>query len=389
MVNPDGVNLVQNGINSVQNPNAVSKIKINNVDSQGYSSWKANINGIDLNRNYPDIWYVNSSVQVPASSNFKGYTPLSEPETKAIANFLNTNMCWANISFHTQGEGVYGWNDANIRFYPQLSAMVSHIIKDSGLKKMSDTTETKYGNFANYARKTYLKPTLTVELCQAVGPYPYPAVYFSKVWTPAENICLIVAEEVMKMQDQDYRVYQNDRFLQAFCDKQYALAFARKWTNAKVLFVKDVKETITTISPITIGIVVNDKSTTMQAYRLDDSSYIKLRDLAVTLSSTEKQFEVGYNNINNAIMLTSGSVYTVVGGELAANGSMMSESVRDSTIAIYLNDSNINLQAYNIGGSNYFELQALTTALNLGVTFDSTSRVISFNRALLPAEILQ
>lgn len=242
MVNPDGVNLVQNGIYTVKNYDAVSKIAINNSESLGYHSWKANINGVDLNRNYPNNWYVNRPVTAPASSLFKGYSPLSEPETEAIMDFLNSNMCWAYLSFHSQGEGIYGWNDRNAGYYPQLNSMVSRIINASGFKKLTDTADTDYGTFGDTVRETFLKPTLTMELCKYVGSYPYPNEDFDKVWMPAKSICLIVAEEVMKMQPQDYMVYQNDKFLHAFCEEGYALAYAKKWSDSEVLFVKETNE---------------------------------------------------------------------------------------------------------------------------------------------------
>lgn len=50
MVNPDGVNLVLNGIDSVQNPKKAKSIQMTN---KSYMAWKSNINGVDLNRNYP------------------------------------------------------------------------------------------------------------------------------------------------------------------------------------------------------------------------------------------------------------------------------------------------------------------------------------------------
>ena len=41
MVNPDGVNLVQNGIGAVENPDAVSAMKITEGRENGYRAWKA------------------------------------------------------------------------------------------------------------------------------------------------------------------------------------------------------------------------------------------------------------------------------------------------------------------------------------------------------------
>jgi len=152
-------------------------------------------------------------------------------------------MCWAFISFHTSGEGLYGWDDGNAGFYPQLHSMVTRIIASSGFKKLVDTAETSYGTFAGYVRKTYLKPTLTVELCKYIKVHPYPDEDFDSVWKPAKNICLIVGEEVMKMEEQAYQVYQNDTFLHAFYDERYALAFAKKWANSKVIYVESTADT--------------------------------------------------------------------------------------------------------------------------------------------------
>ncbi|HYE68968.1 MAG TPA: M14 family zinc carboxypeptidase [Anaerovoracaceae bacterium] len=379
MINPDGVNLVQNGIYSVKDYDAVSKIAINSLDSFGYNSWKANINGVDLNRNYPSNWYVDRPVDAPSSSRFKGYSPISEPETKAIMDFLNNNMCWAYLSFHSQGEGIYGWNDANAGYYPQINSMVSRIIGASGFKKLTDTSDTDYGTFGDTVRETFLKPTLTIELCKFVGSYPYPNEDFDQVWMPAKNICLIVAEEVMKMQSQDYMVYQNDRFLHAFGEEAYALAYAKKWANSEVLFVKGTNEEFKSIVPAKISISVNGSNVSFPAYNVDGNNYIKLRDLALMLVGSDKQFEVGYNSIDNSILLTRGMAYTVMGGEFVQSIDMVGRMVMLSKVTVYIDDIETNLKAYHIGGSNYFKLQDLGSALDLGVSYDNTTGIISID----------
>lgn len=239
MVNPDGVNLVQNGLASVKNPEAAAKIAADPRDPTGYASWKANVRGVDLNRNYPARWNAGTKVAAPSYSLFKGQTPLSEPETKAIDNYLNSAMCWAFISFHSMGEGVYGWDDPRGTYYPQVYSMVSRIMKASGFVKLTDTEDTSYGTFAGYVRKTFLKPALTIELCKYTEKqHSYPDEDFDLVWRPAKSICLIVAEEVMKMAEQPYWVYQNETFLHAFCNKEYAIAYAKKWANSKVVYVR-------------------------------------------------------------------------------------------------------------------------------------------------------
>ncbi|PKM85298.1 MAG: hypothetical protein CVU86_03145 [Firmicutes bacterium HGW-Firmicutes-11] len=210
MVNPDGVNLVQNGLYSTQDPAAVARIPIHRYDREGYISWKANINGVDLNRNYPANWNVDRAVNAPSSSRFKGYTPLSEPESIAIMRYLNSNMSWAYISFHSQGEGIYGWNDPGEWYSQQLDSMVARIMEESGFRKLTGTSDNNYGTFGDHIRSTFHKPILTIELCEYVGSYPYPDEDFDRVWSPAKTVSLIIAEEVMKMDAMSYWAFQSD-----------------------------------------------------------------------------------------------------------------------------------------------------------------------------------
>src|SRR5699024_9203394 len=53
MVNPDGVTLVQKGALSAKRPAEVIRI---NDGSTNFNRWKANIRGVDLNRQYPADW---------------------------------------------------------------------------------------------------------------------------------------------------------------------------------------------------------------------------------------------------------------------------------------------------------------------------------------------
>ena len=90
-------------------------------------------------------------------------------------------MCWAFVNFHSAGNGVYGWDDRNAGYYPQLNTMVSRIEASSGYQRLTDTSETDYGTFAGYARDTFLKPTITLELGQYTGRDPYPDKEFLAV----------------------------------------------------------------------------------------------------------------------------------------------------------------------------------------------------------------
>lgn len=78
MVNPDGVNLVQNGPDAAKDPERVKSMR---MLKETYAEWKANINGVDLNRQYPCHWEEKTSdTDVPSSEMYKGTAPATEPE---------------------------------------------------------------------------------------------------------------------------------------------------------------------------------------------------------------------------------------------------------------------------------------------------------------------
>jgi len=385
MVNPDGTNLVQNGPDSALDSNAVSRIAKNDSGFVNYSCWKANINGVDLNRNFDNNWYVIRAATSPSSKLFKGYYPVSEPETKAIINYINTNMCWAFVSFHTQGEGIYGWDDKNVDCYPQLTSMVSRIISSSGFKKLTDTSETNYGTFAGFARETYIKPTITIELCRYISDYPYPNEDFSSVWQPAQNICLIVADEVMKMSPQEYLVFQNNVFLQGFCNKTYADMYAANYEGSSVKYVKGGIEALTLCKPTSSAIAVNGRAIHFDAYNIIGNNYFKLRDLAMALNGSDKQFSIEYDDTTKAVSFIRGNAYLPVGGELSGIDGVDSMALNTQS-SIYIDSESVKLTAYNINGYNYFKLRDLGKALNFGVLWDANTNEIAIDTTVAYVE---
>jgi hypothetical protein len=108
MVNPDGVTLVLEGLAAVENGVLVRKIASANNGASNFRDWKANIHGVDLNRNFPSRWHqVVSGNHAPAPAFFKGSTPLSEPESKALYDFTLERRPTLVISYHQRGEVIF------------------------------------------------------------------------------------------------------------------------------------------------------------------------------------------------------------------------------------------------------------------------------------------
>ena len=192
MVNPDGVNLVQNGVWATQSPYEVADMKIYEGAKYGYSAWKANIHGVDLNWNYNQDWMLSRNRNPRGSVGFNGDYPYSESETIAVSDYVDNHPFDAYLSFHTQGKIFYWGEDS------QNPTGINQLLKqDTGFGEITDSGSGPGGSFFDYVYRKFHKPTITVELCPFIGNFPYPDSDFDTVWQPAKNILLLVGNEIL------------------------------------------------------------------------------------------------------------------------------------------------------------------------------------------------
>lgn len=192
MVNPDGVNLVQNGIYATTNANALANMKIYDGAGYGYKAWKANIRGVDVNWNYDKDWSPKKAKNPRGSTGFNGDAPATEPETIAVSAYVDSQPFEAFLSLHTQGQ-IFYWADNP--YAP--SYLQNAIAKDTGFIGYMDAGTGIGGSFFDYVYRNYKKPTITVELCPHIGSFPYPDTDFDTIWKPAKNIMLLIGNEIL------------------------------------------------------------------------------------------------------------------------------------------------------------------------------------------------
>lgn len=125
---------------------------------------------------------------------------------------------------------------------------------------------------------------------------------------------------------------------------------------------------------------------TFDAYNINGSNYFKLRDLAMALKGTEKQFEVNWDGANNAINLITAKPYTAVGGELTGQTDSMPKEAVPTTSKIYLDGLEQSFAAYTIGGNNYFKLRDIGKAIDFGVTWDQNTNTIGIDTSISYSE---
>lgn len=196
MVNPDGVNLVLNGISSVKDP---SKLQNMYLAHNSYRAWKSNINGVDLNRNYPAMWEkIKNGFTRPSSEKFKGSSEKSEPETQAIMNLCANNHFELAMAYHAKGEIIYWADEETYRSLPQANDLADRLSNLTGYNKqpVSKNPSIYGGGFENWFRAKFLRPAFCIEITPYNGVLPHSDLEFDKlVWNKAKSIGLFFLEE--------------------------------------------------------------------------------------------------------------------------------------------------------------------------------------------------
>ncbi|XP_055615763.1 carboxypeptidase B-like [Toxorhynchites rutilus septentrionalis] len=134
--------------------------------------------GVDLNRNYGHKWGGQGASRQPCSEIFAGKGPFSEPETKAVENFMKTTAApfKAYVTFHSYGQYIlypWGYNQEVPEDHKDLQAIgqqaAQTIQQSSGSSyTVGPSGKTLYpasGGSDDWARGTHnIKYAYTVEL---------------------------------------------------------------------------------------------------------------------------------------------------------------------------------------------------------------------------------
>lgn len=167
MVNPDGVNLV------LQGPpvNLRNEILTINHGSTEFTGWKANIRGVDLNNQYPANWNVEKKrkePKSPASRDYPGEEPLSEPEAIALAELAAARQFDRVIAFHSQGQEFY-WGYEGLEPI-ESKELAREFEKLSGYKAIQNVDS--HAGYKDWFIQTFRKPGFTIELGKGINPLP-------------------------------------------------------------------------------------------------------------------------------------------------------------------------------------------------------------------------
>lgn len=135
-------------------------------------------------------------------------------------------------------------------------------------------------------------------------------------------------------------------------------------------------------SPNEPTVIIDGKTIDFGAFVINGNNYFKLRDLAMALNGTAKQFNIVWDASNNAIILVLGTPYTPVGGELAITEGRTSVIATLTTSKVYMNGVEAPLSGYRMGCNNYFKLRDIAALLDFSVIWDDATRAIRIDTSI-------
>ncbi|TQI65640.1 M14 family metallopeptidase [Clostridium sp. KNHs216] len=194
MVNPDGVDLVLNGLQP-DNPYYQDLIAWNNGSTDFSTVWQANNHGVDLNHNYNAAWQESKDAEAeygitgPGPTRYSGPFPVSEPETQTVVNFTQTHDFRLVIAYHTQGRVIY-WNFMDMA-PPEGRTIGEEFAAISGYRLDQTAGIASYAGYKDWFIQDYRRPGYTIEV--GLGRNPISISQFNTIYQENINVLLHAA----------------------------------------------------------------------------------------------------------------------------------------------------------------------------------------------------
>ena len=185
--NPDGVRLVLDGADFIR-CDKQKEFLLSVNGGKDFSQYKANANAVDLNTNFDAKWGGGAeNLRCPSPGNFIGYYPMSEREVNLLADFTESIMPYATLSYHTKGEVIYyGFETQKGDSLARDEAIAYRLSSVSGYTPILTAAST--GGYKDWCIDKFDIPSFTIEVGRSDALHPLGEESLSEMFEQNKNV---------------------------------------------------------------------------------------------------------------------------------------------------------------------------------------------------------
>lgn len=206
MVNPDGVTLQQEGVGAFPEYYRSYLLSMNG-GSYNFKRWKANAEGIDINRQYPAMWTgIRNSPAYPMYKNYKGAEPADTAEAQSMIHFTYNADPEITLSYHTSGEVLYWYFHNAPENLARDKGIANTITRMTGYGQVQPAADPSGGGYTDWFIAQFGRPGFTAELGHYQEETEVPLWAFDEIWGENQTMGLYLASEGYKLWNGRYPV---------------------------------------------------------------------------------------------------------------------------------------------------------------------------------------
>lgn len=199
MINPDGVSISQLGKKGIQNDSILSQVEQiaqndgSSIENREYlRQWKANANGVDLNRNFDAKWDEFEGNPYPSSGLYKGNFPGCESEAAALISLTENYPVKKTISYHTKGNVIYWYFAQTGELLEETESFATKISNSTGYETDADFESLDPAGYKDWAICQMGIPSITIEV--GTGENPVSEYQIDEIYERNKEVLNILLE---------------------------------------------------------------------------------------------------------------------------------------------------------------------------------------------------